>query len=147
MTREEFSATVDMPHAPKVAFTYLVDPRNRPEWQASLLSVRLDERDAEPAVGLTWRDTLVIGVKPRMEITELVPYRVFTEAGHWGGITMQLTLRFVATGKGCRIHAEGRLDGSGPWSAAVRTGGFVASRSIRSDLERASRVLSDRGPR
>ena len=113
VTREEFSATVDMPHAPKVAFTYLVDPRNRPEWQASLLSVRLDERDAEPAVGLTWRDTLVVGVKPRMEITELVPYRVFTEAGHWGGIAMQLTLRFVATGKGCRIHAEGRLEGAG----------------------------------
>ena len=42
---------------PRCAFTYLVDPRNRPEWQASLLSVRLDERDAEPAVGLTWRDT------------------------------------------------------------------------------------------
>ncbi|MEO5853607.1 MAG: SRPBCC family protein [Nocardioides sp.] len=147
MTRAEFSTSVDVPHAPKVAFTYLVDPRNRPEWQASLVSVRLDRRDEQPAVGMGWRDTMVVGVKPRMEITELVPYRVFTERGSWGGISMLLTLTFVATGNGCRIRAEGRLEGSGLWAAPVRAGGFVASRSIRSDLERASRVLTDRGLR
>jgi len=147
MTRADFTTTVDVPHAPKVAFTYLVDPRNRPEWQASLVSVKLDRRDEQPAVGMTWHDTMVVGVKPRMEITELVPYRIFTERGAWGGITMLLTLKFVATGKGCRIHAEGRLEGSGVWSAPVRAGAFVASRSIKGDLERASRVLADRGPR
>jgi uncharacterized protein YndB with AHSA1/START domain len=147
MTAVDFTATVDLPHDPKVAFTYLVDPRNRPEWQASLVSVRLDGREDQPAVGMTWRDTLFVGVKPRMEITELVPYRLFVERGRWGGIEMLLELRFVATGTGCRLRAEGRLEGSGPWAAAARAGGLVASRSIKGDLERASRILADRGPR
>jgi hypothetical protein len=147
MTRVDFSTAVDMPHSPKVAFTYLVEPRNRPEWQASLLSVRLDDRDGEPAVGLTWQDTTVVGVKPRLEITELVPYRLFAERGRWGGVEGVLTLRFVATGKGCRVDAAGHVEGSGPWSAAVRAAGLLADRSLRSDLERASRILTDRGLR
>ena len=147
MTRVEFATTVDMPHPPQVAFTYLVDPRNRPEWQASLVSVRLERRDQQPEVGMAWRDTMVIGVKPAMEITELVPYRVFAEHGRWGGVEMDLLIRFVATGEGCRLRAEGRLQGAGIWSAPVRVGALVASRSVASDLHRAARVLSDRGPR
>jgi len=147
MTRREFSTTLDLPHPTKLAFTYLVDPRNRPEWQASLLSVRLEDRDAAAAVGLTWQDTTVAGVKPTMEITELVPYRIFSERGRWGGIEGLLTMRFVATGKGCRLTASGSLEGSGPWSAAVRAAGLLAARSIHSDLQRASQVLTDRGLR
>jgi len=147
VTAVDFATTVELPHAPKIAFTYLVDPRNRPEWQASLVSVKLDRRDQQPAVGMAWKDTLVVGVKPSMEITELEPYRVFAERGRWGGIEMLLVLRFVATAKGCRINAEGRLEGAGPWAAAARAGGLLASLSIKSDLQRASRVLTDRGPR
>ncbi len=107
VTRYPFSTTVDLPQPPKVLFTYLVEPRNRPEWQASLLSVRLDERDAEPAVGLTWQDTTVVGVKPAMEITELVPYRLFSERGRWAGVEGSLTMRFVGTAKGCRLTRRG----------------------------------------
>jgi uncharacterized protein YndB with AHSA1/START domain len=147
MTRVDFSTAVDMRHPPEVAFTYLVEPRNRPEWQASLLSVRLDHRDAEPTVGLTWQETTVVGIKPRMEITELVPYRLFAERGRWGGVEGVLMLRFVATGKGSRVTAEGHVEGSGPWKAAVRAAGLLADRSLKSDLERASRILTDRGPR
>jgi hypothetical protein len=147
MTRVDFSTAVDMPHTPQVAFTYLVEPRNRPEWQASLLSVRLDDRDARPAVGLTWQDTTVVGIKPRLEITHLEPYRLFAERGRWGGVGGVLVLRFVGTGAGCRVTADGHLEGSGPWSAAVRAGGLLADRSLRSDLERASRILGDRGAR
>ena len=107
MTRYAFTTTVDLPQSPKVLFTYLVEPRNRPEWQASLLSVRLDERDAEPAVGLTWQDTTVVGVKPAMEITELVPYRVFSERGRWAGVEGSLTMRFVGTGQGVPSDRRG----------------------------------------
>jgi len=148
VTRLDLTTSIDMPHPPEVAFTYLVEPRNRPEWQASLVSVKLDDRDARPAVGMTWRDTMIIGFKPAMEITELVPYRVFAERGRWGGIEGLLVLRFVATPTGCRINAEGRVEGSGPLAAAaLRAAGLVASRSIRSDLQRASRILTDRGVR
>lgn len=147
MTRVDFATTLDLPHPPETLFSYLVEPRNRPEWQASLLSVRLDDRDAEPAVGLTWQDTTVTGIKPRMEITELAPYRLFTERGRWGGIVGVLTMRLVATGSGCRLTAEGHLEGSGPWSVGVRAAGLLAGRAVRSDLKRASRVLADRGDR
>ena len=146
MTRYPFSTTVDLPHPPKVLFTYLVEPRNRPEWQASLLSVRLDDRDAEPAVGLTWQDTTVVGVKPAMEITELVPYRVFAERGRWAGVEGSLTMRFVGTAKGCRLTAEGYVEGSGAYAVAARGAALVAGRSVRADLHRASRILTDRGP-
>ncbi len=146
MTSVDFTTVVDLPHSPRVAFTYLIEPRNRPQWQASLLSVRLDERDAEPAVGMKWRDTTMTGVKPRMEITELVPYRVFAEVGRWGGIEGLLTMRFVATATGCRLTTEGTITGSGPWAIAVRAAGLLAAKSVRSDLLRASRILSDTGP-
>jgi uncharacterized protein YndB with AHSA1/START domain len=146
VTRYAFSTTVDLPHSPEVLFTYLVEPRNRPEWQASLLSVRLDDRDAEPAVGLTWQDTTVVGVKPAMEITELVPFRAFTERGHWAGVEGSLTMRFVGTVNGCRLSAEGYVEGSGPYAVAARAAALVAGRSVRGDLNRASRIIADRGP-
>ena len=149
MTRYPFSTTVDLPHSPKLLFTYLVEPRNRPEWQGSLLSVRLDERDGLPAVGLTWQDTTVVGVKPSMEITELVPYRLFSERGHWAGVEGVLTMRFVGTGGaggGCRLTVEGYVEGSGAYAVAARGAALVAGRSLKADLQRASRVLTDRGP-
>ena len=147
MTRYAFTVSVDLPHPPELLFTYLVEPRNRPEWQASLLSVRLDDRDAEPAVGMRWQDTTVVGVKPAMEITELEPYRVFAERGRWGGVEGFLRMRFVGIPKGTRLTCEGHVDGNGMFKYAARAGALLAGRSIKSDLERASRVLADRGPR
>lgn len=147
MTRVEFAVAVDLPHPPEVAFRYLVDPRNRPEWQASLLSVRLEDREAEPAVGVRWRDNTVVGLKPELVITELEPYRLFSEHGTWRGVSAVLTLRFVATPRGCRVVADGAVEGDGIWAAAAKVSGRVAATSIRGDLRRAGRVLSDRGPR
>jgi uncharacterized protein YndB with AHSA1/START domain len=144
VTQFPFSVTVDLPHPPKVLFTYLVEPRNRPEWQASLLSVRLDDREAEPEVGLQWQDTTVVGVKPTMEITELEPFKVFGERGHWAGVEGVLVMRFVGTGKGTRLTAEGHVEGRGPFTYVARAAALLAGRSIKSDLERASRVLTER---
>jgi len=146
VTRYAFATTVDLPHPPEVLFTYLVEPRNRPEWQASLISVRLDDRDARPEVGVTWQDTTVVGVKPAMEITELVPYRLFAERGRWARVEGSLTMRFVGTTKGCRLAAEGYVEGSGAYAVAARAAALVAGRSVRADLNRAARILTDRGP-
>ena len=41
-----------------VAFAYLADPRNRPEWQSSLRAVELLD-EGEPRVGMRWRDLTV----------------------------------------------------------------------------------------
>ena len=136
-----FEATVDVPHPPETVFRYLVDPRNRPEWQASLLSVTLRDR-GEPHVGMTWRDNTVAGVRPAMEITELTPFKVFSEVGRWRGVDATLVLRFTGVGSGCRIHATGSVSGTGPWRLPALAAGRLAGLAIRRDLERAGEILT-----
>ena len=131
----------DLPHAPETVFRYLAEPRNRPEWQASLLSVTLRDR-GEPHVGMTWRDNTMAGVRPALRITRLEPYRVWAEAGRWRGIEAELTLRFTAIAGGCRVTATGTLAGSGPWGLAVTAAGRWAGPAVRHDLLRAGDVLS-----
>ena len=136
---------VDLPHAPEVVFRYLADPRNRPEWQSSLMSVRLDDGDAEPRVGLTWTETTVIGMRAHLEITELVPYRVLGESARMGGIDGTLVVRFKARPGGCRLEVQGAMSAGGLMRYAATAAAKVAGRVAVSDLKRAGRVLSTRG--
>ncbi|QZY28857.1 SRPBCC family protein [Nocardioides coralli] len=138
-----FAATVDVAHPPETMFRYLVDPRNRPEWQSSLLSVKLHDR-GEPRVGTTWRDNTLAGVRPQMEITVLEPFRVFEEVGTWRGIRARLEMRFTAHGKGCRIDVTGEVQGTGIWAAPARVAARLAPRATRHDLLRAGAVLTRR---
>jgi uncharacterized protein YndB with AHSA1/START domain len=135
---------VDTPHQPEVLFRYLADPANRPEWQSSLRSVLLEGPADEPRVGMRWRETTVVGVRPQMRITELEPYRVWAEFGTWGGIEGRLTLRFTAIPAGCRVTAEVALTGRGPWAVPAYAAARLAPRALRADLERASGILSQR---
>ena len=137
----EFEATADLPHAPEQVFRYLVDPRNRPEWQASLLSVTLHDR-GEPRVGMTWRDNTMAGVRPAMEITELAPFKVFSEVGRWRGIEATLTMRLTRIGDACRVHASGSISGTGPWQLPAKAAGRLAGPAIRRDLVRAGEILT-----
>ncbi len=139
----DFSVTLEVPHPPSTLFRFLADPRNRPLWQASLRNVT-DVDDGEPRPGMRWRDVTKIGVKPRMEITELTPYRVLSETGTWRGVDGLLVLRFVKTPQGCRVTAEGRLIGHGPLALAAAVSGRWAPETIRKDLLRASEVLAER---
>ena len=137
----DFSLTLELPHPPATLFRFLADPRNRPLWQASLKSV-MDVADAEPYVGMQWRDVTRVGIKPEMEITELTPYRVLSETGHWRGVDGLLSLRFVKTQSGTRLTADGRLIGHGPFALAAAVSGRWAPETIRKDLLRASEVLT-----
>lgn len=146
MSGSRFACVVDVPHPPDVVFPYLADPRNRPEWQSSLMSVRLDDVDAEPHVGMTWNETTVVGLRAAMAITELVPYRLLGESARMGGIDGTLVLRFTAHPGGCRIEAEGVMSGRGPLRYAAVAAAKVAGAVAASDLRRVGRVLSTRGP-
>ena len=137
------AATVDMPVPAEVAFRYLADPRNRPEWQSSLRSVEVPP-DEEPHLGQSWRETTSVGVRPHLETTELTPFKVWAERGHWRGVTATLALQFTETPRGCRVRAEGEVSGSGLWAAPAAAAGLLGSAAIASDLRRASRVLSRR---
>ena len=95
---------------------------------------------------MEWRDNTMTGViRPRMRITELVPYKVFGEAGSFGGVTADLRLQFTAIPGGCRIHATGELSGSGPLSRfAARTAARLTPMALRGDLKRAGEILGRR---
>jgi uncharacterized protein YndB with AHSA1/START domain len=138
-----FTVTIDLPHPPPSLFRFLAEPRNRPLWQASLRAVA-DIDAGEPHPGQQWRDVTKVGIRPWMELTELVPYRVIGEAGTWHGVDGLLTMRFLRTQQGTRVTAEGRLIGRGPFALAAAVSGRLAPETVRKDLLRASEVLSAR---
>ena len=126
-----------------VAFGYLADPRNRPEWQSSLRGVELLD-EGEPHVGLRWRDLTSARIEPQMVITELDPDVRWAETGRWYGIQAELTLAFSPAESGCDVVAAFRVQGRGP----LRPAGWVATRAglfaVRNDLGRAARILASR---
>ena len=145
MSGRPFTADVTFPVAAEAAFRYLVDPRNRPEWQSSLRSVDVPA-DEEPHLGQAWRETTAVGVRPHMETTAFAPYRLWTERGTWRGVTATLTLQFTDTSAGSRVHAEGDVAGSGPWALVSAAAGLLASAAIAADLRKAARILAERQP-
>ena len=132
-----------MPVSAEVAFRYLCDPRHRPEWQSSLRSVEVPA-DEEPHLGQAWRETTAVGVRPRMETTELTPFRVWTERGQWRGVTATLSLHFTEVVGGCRVRADGDVTGSGFRAVPAGAAGLLASAAIAADLRKAGRILAER---
>ena len=127
----------------EVAFRYLCDPRNRPEWQSSLRSVTVPP-DEEPHLGQAWRETTAVGVRPHMETTVLTPFRVWAERGSWRGVSATLELHFTHRPGGCRVRAAGEVTGRGLWAVPAATAGLLASAAIAADLRKAGRILAQR---
>ena len=59
--------TVPFPVPAEVAFDYLVDPVNRPQWQSSLAAV--EDVTGQVGVGQTWTDVTKPGLRPAMRTT------------------------------------------------------------------------------
>ena len=138
---------VRVPVPAEVAFDYLVDPRNRPEWQSSL--ARVEQVVGAVTVGQRWVDVTKAGVRPRMETTELERPRRWTERGTWRGFSAWLTLTFepaAGGAAGCDIGVEMSLTGTGPAAPVARVLGLVSPLAVRSDLRRAARILGERHP-
>ena len=129
----------------ETAFAYLVDPRNRPEWQSSLR--RVEQLSTEtPAVGQTWVDVTAPGLRAAMETTVLEPHRTWTEVGTWRGISAELTLRFAPVPLGCTVTAEVRVTGTGLFRPAGPVITAAAAAAVPTDLKKAARALSERAP-
>ena len=123
--------TVAFPVPCEVAFDYLADPRNRPQWQSSL--ARVEAVDGEVRVGQTWTDVTKPGLRPRMQTTELDRPRRWSERGTWRGIAATLTLTFAESPTGCDVTAT--------VSAALPLR-LVAPYAVRRDLRRAASTFS-----
>ncbi len=143
MATEPSRFAVDFDVPVEVAFAYLIDPNNRPEWQSSLKRIE-DLSGPTPQVGQTWTDVTGPGLRPAMETTVLEPPTTWTERGTWRGITAELTLRFAPTPTGCTVTAEADVSGR----ALLRPLGPIitvaAGFAVPGDLKRAARLLSER---
>jgi uncharacterized protein YndB with AHSA1/START domain len=136
-----FTVEYDVPVG--VAFAYLADPRNRPQWQSSLRAVDLLD-EGEPRVGMRWRDLTSARIAPEMVITQLEPDVLWAETGTWKAVEADLTLAFSPRQGGCAVAVAFAVRGRGllrpvGW-AATRAGRFA----VRSDLRRAGRLLAAR---
>ena len=125
-----------------VAFDYLVDPRNRPQWQSSLR--RVEAVDGDVGVGQRWIDVTGPGLRPVMTTTELDRPTTWTERGVWRGVEATLTLRFTDDTAGCAVTADARVTGHGvarPLGPLLTRAAHLA---VPGDLRRAARILSER---
>jgi uncharacterized protein YndB with AHSA1/START domain len=134
---------VPFPVPVDVAFAYLADPRNRPEWQSSLAGVEM-LTDGAPRVGTRWRDHTKVRVVPEMEITELEPNGLWAESGTWRAIRAELTLRFEPTATGCLVDVGFRVAGRG----VLRVVGWPITVAgvlpVLADVRHAARILGER---
>jgi hypothetical protein len=135
--------TVDFAVPLDVAFAYLADPRNRPEWQSSLASVEM-LTDGEPRVGTRWRDHTLARVVPEMEITALEGDRLWAESGTWHAVQADLELRFAPTESGCRVDVGFRVTGRGVLRVVGRPITVAGVRPVLADVRRAARILAER---
>ncbi len=134
-----------------VVFEYLADPRNRPEWQASLRTVELLDPlapDQEPYVGLRWVDKVKVGPPFELQISRLEPDRLWSEVGSAGPFTAYGTLLFDDetrdTAVGTRVHCIARVHGRGLARPLGPAATGVALGLVNVDLVRAARVLAGR---
>ena len=124
-----------------VAFDYLVDPRNRPEWQSSLR--RVEDVVGEPGAGQTWTDVTTPGLRPAMRTTVFERPRLWSESGTWRFVRAELTLRFDPAGdRSCAVGFAFGIHALGPLGLAATA---LSVPAVRSDLRRAARILSSRG--
>ncbi len=134
---------VDFAVPVEVAYDYLADPRNRPEWQSSLKSVEMLD-DGEPRVGMRWRDHTAARIVPDMEITVMEPGQVWAEVGTWRAISALLVLTFEPAPTGSTVNVLFRVSGRGllaPAGWLATLGGVLP---VRSDVKRAARILAAR---
>jgi hypothetical protein len=131
-----FGGTVPFAVPAEVAFDYLVDPRNRAEWQWSLR--RVSSVVGEVGVGQSWTDETKPGIKPRMRTTECQRPTLWSESGEWRSVRAELTLTFEDRGAASEVDYRFRVRMLGPLGLGVTV---LSLPAVRSDLRRAARIL------
>lgn len=126
-----------------VAYAYLADPRNRPEWQSSLKSVEMCDQ-GEPRVGMRWRDHTAARIVPDMEITAMEPGEVWAEVGRWRAISATLLLTFESTATGCAVDVMFRVRGRGLLAPVGWLATGAGLLPVMADVKRAARILAAR---
>ena len=92
MTTSKFS--IELPGSQESLFDYLGDPRHRMDWQSSLIWLRLDDEEAEPAAGVGWTEKAQGFGEFKMQISEYIRPTRWAESGHSKKHSMSLALDF-----------------------------------------------------
>ncbi len=132
------------PVSPEIAFDYLADPVNRPEWQSSLRAV--EAIDGPVGVGQSWTDVTTPGLRPLMVTTELDRPRRWTERGTWRKVSAELTLDFAPAPGGCEVGVHMHLAATGLLRPLGPLLTRVSPLAVRADLKRAAAILTERHP-
>lgn len=124
-------------------FGYLADPRNRPEWQASLVRVEMLD-DGDPHVGMRWVDHLKGGKRFELQIIGMEQDRMWAEVTRVGPFTGFVTLLFEDATRGGVIGTEVRVVTRVRGRRLARPLGWVGTAAmtalVRTDLGRIARA-------
>jgi hypothetical protein len=131
--------TVPFPVPAEVAFDYLVDPRNRSEWQSSLR--RVSSVVGAVGLGQSWTDETRPGLKPRLRTTEYDRPTRWSESGEWRSVRAELSLEFEDRGAASHVVYRFRVRVFGPVGLAIT---LLSAPAVGSDLRRAARILGSR---
>ncbi|MGL5809977.1 MAG: SRPBCC family protein [Nocardioides sp.] len=135
----QLEVVVAFPQPPDVAFDYLKDPRNRPDWQSSLSAVADVVGDGE--VGTTWTDVTKPGLRPRLRVTACEPALLWVEEGEWRAIRARLSCHFRQTADGTLVRAVSEFDLPGALRLAAPGLRLITPAAMRADLRRAARLV------
>lgn len=138
------SFTVRFHHPAQEVFDYLSDPAARPRWQSSMRRV-VPLTEQRTGVGARWRDVIVGGIAPEMEVLAHRVPEEWAEVGRWRGLSMYLALTFLPRGPETEVAVRVSLTGRGPWRLPAAVGAWVTPAALRSDLRRADRQLGSGG--
>jgi uncharacterized protein YndB with AHSA1/START domain len=128
-------------------FEYLADPRNRPQWQATLDRVELLD-EGEPRVGQRWVDHLKGGPAFELQIIGMEAPDLWAEMGSVGPLRAFVTLLFQDETRdgvpGTCVRVVARVRGD----RFARPLGWVATAAmtllVRVDLPRLVRAVERR---
>ena len=141
-----FDATVSvtLPVDAATAFDYLVEPRNRPQWQSSLGGVDV-LTPGPPRKGTRWVDRTKAGIRPEMVLAVVDRPTLWTEASNWHGLVATLSMSFEPVDEhATTVHVAMVFDGPPWWQPVAALAALAAPRAVRGDLARAARILASR---
>jgi uncharacterized protein YndB with AHSA1/START domain len=123
-------------------FALLSDPRQRPNWQASVSRVELLDA-GEPRVGQRWRERPHGLVLCSLEIITLEPDRAWAERVDSAIARGVIALRFEAVDPACtELTVDVTLELRGPLKLGAPIARRLLMREIHRDLTRAAQVVS-----
>lgn len=139
------SGEIDIGRGPAEVFSYVADPRRRPEWQDAVEKIEV-ETTANDGVGTRVRETRRVQNTSRTftwEVTEYAPGRTWAFRGIEGPVRAVVSMSFAALqdGSSTRVHIDIDFEGRGIGRLFAIFARQGARKEIPQDLQHLKRHL------